>query len=213
MDFYRFVVGDAKDIDIPRICREAEEDGRDAVLVTSANCLLLIKQSVLDQFTTADGFSVGGTSLYNMWGNVCVGVRQVGPEVVQFESGRIDGYYPKGWRCKTFSKEGADIAVKALKAARKYQRRIAILVHDVSKVAPDPIPAAVPEPQMKHEARVVDFNRCYNWILFNATPAIAKDMEKFGEFVSKSHGIRNQYCIYPDARFDFQEVIDYINSL
>jgi hypothetical protein len=49
---YQFSVKDASEVDIQRICRECEEDeGADAILVTSQNALLLLRQDFLAKFT------------------------------------------------------------------------------------------------------------------------------------------------------------------
>ena len=66
---YQFSVKNASEVDIQRICRECEEDeGADAILVTSQNALLLLRQDFLDKFNGADSQVVGCEPHDYEWG-------------------------------------------------------------------------------------------------------------------------------------------------
>ena len=135
---YRFFVGDVADIDIPRICREAEEDGQDILLITDKNDkgLLLVKLTSLERFDFEDGLFLAGEPLWEHWGErgVAYAHRRGGivfdalldtGKDIEYSIAQLD----PGWRCKIIVLNQVPVIVGELKKARRYHRRIQVKVH------------------------------------------------------------------------------------
>ena len=136
---YRFFVGDVADIDIPRICREAEEDGRDTLLIPDKNDkgLLLAKLTFLEGFEFEDGLFLAGEPLWEHWGGergVAYAHRRGGivfdslldtGKDIEYKIAQLD----PDWRCKIIVLNQVPVIVGELKKARRYHRRIQVKVH------------------------------------------------------------------------------------
>ncbi len=135
---YRFFVGDVADIDIPRICREAEEDGQDVLLVPGQGNkgLLLVKASFLQPFTHADGLMLAGEGLASYWGSRATVMYHVRGGVLFDFYADIDSItsasivkLDDNWRCKIVVLNQVPVIVGELKKARRFRRRIQVKVH------------------------------------------------------------------------------------
>ena len=135
---YRFFVGDIADIDIPRICREAEEDGRDVLLVPGqgGKGLLLVKASFLQPFTFTDGLTLAGEGLASCWGSRGTVVFRVRGGILFDRYADMDTIpsasivkLEDGWRCKIIVLNQVPTVVSEIKKARRYHRRIQVKVH------------------------------------------------------------------------------------
>ena len=129
---YQFSVKDASEVDIQRICRECQEDeNAEAILVTSQNALLLLRQDFLDKFNRADSQVVCSECLHPDWGKAGVDVFQKGQDGVQFNVPfAFYGHtFLSGWRGRSFPLDTASAVVNQLLAARKYKKNLLVKVH------------------------------------------------------------------------------------
>jgi hypothetical protein len=65
------------------------------------------------------------------------------------------------------------------------------------------------KPKIKKELAVRDYNERYRWIAVNATNDAIQEYAEFGDV----HCIdREKYTLQVDARFDFEEVLAWMQS-
>ena len=123
---YKFYVKEATEIDIQRICDEAESD---VVLLTGAGGigLLLVQNDFLRRFTTADKVMLAGEELCCEWGFSGARVIQAGQKPSFNIYGEPDALL--GWRAMLIDLANMGKIAAEVKTARNYKRRIQVKVH------------------------------------------------------------------------------------
>lgn len=67
------------------------------------------------------------------------------------------------------------------------------------------------KPVMKQEVAIQGYNETFRVITFYATQDAVTEFEGFGR-IKNFDDIRDKYNLYMDARFDFAEVLAYIQN-
>ena len=112
---YNFYVKHGKEVDIPRIIKEAPPEV-DAILLVSDNAFLMLRMDLLERFRPSDSQIVAGGTMHGSWGTkfLTADSTQTG---VRF---RLSGGSIEGWKGYTLEKENIGEVLKQLEAARSY---------------------------------------------------------------------------------------------
>ena len=115
---YNFKVTDAKDVDIARIIKEAPPEA-DAILLTGANAILMLRDSFLARFKSIDGLKVAGNVLNPWWGDGTWVTVDNAPNAVQFNTPAYRG--DTEWRAMHVNKSDIGSIVADLHYARAFK--------------------------------------------------------------------------------------------